>query len=589
MDIERLSTIAVENRISKVDRLKAYINSGEKEPSFDGYIGIFNNNDFSKKNFKKVNVQIKGKRTTKVPSKPTYPVSVVDLENYKNNDGVLFLVVYLDDEGDTLDIFYCSLLPYYIKQLLKNSDNKFTISVSLKNFPCKNNEILELMLNFHRDSQRQTSFANIEIPSIEELTKSGRLDRLTFSYSSLDDKFDNSLPYALEGKEVYLYAITKDSEIPIPVQHIDTIDTISSPETIKEPVSVNGVQYYDSYSIIHFKDYLVVKIGNSFTMKAYGFGEKNINIDFSIKVKGTLSTRIRDLEFLVEFIKAKGLEISNTSMPVDVDKSDNNSISLDNFEKQLDVYKKVKQALDILNVKKDLDYDNCTEEDFNRLDTLIEAFVEHKIRKVDVDPPTVAFYKISNISLLLFFIKHKDGIEMADFFNNKAMVIVKDANDNEYEVSQYYVLKKDTILACDNINYSVILPDFKSKEYSNVLFEEANLIMLEMLKVYDERPSEELLLVIKSFSDWLQQNTEYLTLEIARLNHFQILSRERILNISEKRELIEIYDNASNTSVKIGCSILLGNKEEATELLQTLSDEEQNAFKSYPIWKLMKN
>ena len=113
--------------------------------------------------------------------------------------------------------------------------------------------------------------------------------------------------------------------------------------------------------------------------------------------------------------------------------------------------------------------------------------------------------------------------------------------------------------------------------------------MLEMLKVYDEQHSEELLLVIKSFSEWLQENTEYSTFEIARLNHFQILARERLLNISEKRELIEIYDYASNTSVKIGCSILLGNKDEATELLQTLSDDEQKAFESYPIWKLLNN
>ena len=44
MDIEKLSVNAVENIISKVDKLKSYINTGEKEVSFDGYVGIFNDN-----------------------------------------------------------------------------------------------------------------------------------------------------------------------------------------------------------------------------------------------------------------------------------------------------------------------------------------------------------------------------------------------------------------------------------------------------------------------------------------------------------------------------------------------------------------
>lgn len=247
-----------------------------------------------------------------------------------------------------------------------------------------------------------------------------------------------------------------------------------------------------------------------------------------------------------------------------------------------------KKLLNTLNVKKELDIDNCTEEDFNRIDTLIDAIIDKKLKKFNSIPPVVAFYKIVNISLLLFFIEHTEGIEIADFFESKAMVVVKDQNDKEYEASQFYNLEKETILKCDNINYSKILPDFKSKEYSDVLFDQANMSMLEMLKAYDEKPSEELLSTIKDFSQWIQENPEYVTFDIAQLNHYQIILRERKLSVMEKGELFRIFNETIDTKIKIGCLILLGNNDEVFGLLQSLTDEEQFEFKSYPIWKFMK-
>jgi hypothetical protein len=67
VDIEQIATSKVEESISKAEKLKAYVSANDKGPSFDGYIGIFNRSDFSKRNFKRVNVQIKGKKVKKIP------------------------------------------------------------------------------------------------------------------------------------------------------------------------------------------------------------------------------------------------------------------------------------------------------------------------------------------------------------------------------------------------------------------------------------------------------------------------------------------------------------------------------------------
>lgn len=43
MDLEQLATCAIVNTLSKTDRLSAFINSGDKEPYWDGNIYIYKN------------------------------------------------------------------------------------------------------------------------------------------------------------------------------------------------------------------------------------------------------------------------------------------------------------------------------------------------------------------------------------------------------------------------------------------------------------------------------------------------------------------------------------------------------------------
>ena len=51
MDYEQIATSAVINAVSKTSRLKAFVNSGDKEPSFDGNIYIYDNNNLNPQYF----------------------------------------------------------------------------------------------------------------------------------------------------------------------------------------------------------------------------------------------------------------------------------------------------------------------------------------------------------------------------------------------------------------------------------------------------------------------------------------------------------------------------------------------------------
>ncbi len=117
MGIEKLATSAVTTAIEKTDRLSSFINSGDKEPCWDGNIYIHETKDHTKKNIKRVATQVKGKKVklSQVADSIKYRISSDDLTAYMMNGGTMFFVVYIDENtGNTLQIYYTELLPIKI-------------------------------------------------------------------------------------------------------------------------------------------------------------------------------------------------------------------------------------------------------------------------------------------------------------------------------------------------------------------------------------------------------------------------------------------------------------------------------------------
>lgn len=596
MDYEQLGTSAVVDTIARTSKLKAYINSGDKEPTYDGHIYIFNNKNYKKDNLKKVYVQVKAKGVSgKFNSIIKYPISIIDLDNYMHNGGAMYFVVYINKKTpDKKQIYYASLLPFKISEILRDKpDNEKTINVQLRCFPTNEDEITDLFLNFYSDAQKQISFIGKEIPTIKDLQKQGVLESLTLSYiSTKGNGTISSYPKMLDGKEVYLYANVKGGIAPIPVECYTQMTKLQMSCTNDVSVTVNGKVYYTEMSKTITADKIIYRIGSSVTItvpnQTKPFDENSeFKVIITIKLKGSLRERIDALEFLIAMFEAKHFELDGVEFPAKFKESELKKLDPSSYPETLSGYKRALSVLEKLNVKKDLDIESFGKDDFWKLNSLIGAIEDGTpISNVKGDLPAIVNIKFGGLFLVMLCEKIKDGTyRVWDYFDKHIDVCVFDKDEKPIPTSQYSVMKANDFLTVDNLRLQKVVDDFKIIEPQQFIVENGNIVMLEMLKAYDKQPNDELLDAVNQMIVWLKTVGEYLSDEILQLNELQIIKRTRELNFQEKQKLSKIATSADDVSCKIGAFLLLDEQEEAEKLLQEMPEEVKEDFMSYPIFR----
>lgn len=591
MEIEKLAISAVVTSLSKTDRLTSFLNWGDKEPSWDGNIYIHEDKRHTKKNIKKLDAQVKGKSVKKsfLKNSIKYSVSYDDLHAYMMNGGTVYFVVYIDREtGDPLQIYYTTLLPLKIKSILNVKKTKYQIE--LTPFPEDNIQKTEIIINFYNNAQKQVSFAGRDLPSIDELAKQGVLESITFHYTGLGKNLSHiDLPKKIDGKPVTIYANIKGGSAPIPVEYYESIHNMTMSGENDLPVTVGDEEFYSNYSIITTASNIEFRIGSCVRIVFPNSNSEDdvLSADVKIKIKGNLRERIKGMEFVSAIIENKHICIGGSMLPVNVSKKELGKIRFREFPDILNGYKRAQCLFDIMHVEKDFDIENCSDKDIKKLNFLIATILDKKYTK---DAPengeSVQRISISNITLMVVYLKnHNGGYSVWDYFNNQFCVNSKYENGEWMRVSQFSSLVANDFLEVDNLYLPIIIKDYKSIEPHEWLIGLANSTLLEILTAYDKNGSKELLEVAKQFGEWLGQLNEYLSEEVALLNNLQIILRERTLNFKEKTQLYSLVDSTTDKYIKLGALLLLDEQEEATRILNTMTDDEVNKFKEFPIFK----
>ena len=595
MDLEKLATSAIEKEIAKTDLLSSFINSGDREPCWDGHIYIHEDKKKTKKNIKKVAAQVKGKavRTRDAKRTISYPISCDDLRAYMMNGGTVFFVVYLNkDTGDVLQIYYVSLLPVMVKKLLDEKKSRRTISVKFHKFPADNARKTELFLNFYEESKKQVSFAGKDLPNVDDLIKKGLLENISFSYTGLGACPDTRLlPKIIDGKSLTLYANIKGGTAPIPIEYFDEITNITTSKDTNIPISVKGHIYYDKVKTIATADTIEQQIGSSVKIIAPNVDkvDSSIKIHLNINLTGTLTEQIEALEFIIALVDNEAFNFGDAEFPAKFPQSELDRMEAYNFPEMLSNRKHIKEVLDSMNVKKDLKLSKCTSDDIDNLMRIVNSIGDHRIIRGEIDEKNPGQkIKIANLTVAVVYIKANGGYRIYDFFGNRFDVKWAPEGMEPVEVSQFMMMRPDDYLTLDNLDLEKVVENFKIIPPSPTHVELSNNCMLSMLNAYDKAPNPELLNAARQMNVWLGQHTDFLSSEIVTLNRLQIELRERPLEFSEKQELYTIATTAKDEFQRLGAFLLLDEQEEARKIFDTLEEDRLNLFKGFPIYKFYK-
>ena len=164
--IEKRSVAAIE-RICVLDkggRLEPKIPTSDKDISFDGGIEVHKNDTLTKRSFLyKVPVQVKGTAVKKFSGNTAKfrKLEREDLENYLQENGVLFFYVEVDIHDFDKNKVYCyPLLPVKICEMLEKKQKTYTIECT--NVKDNKNDLYEYCTFFKKNSDRQSQVKNPE-------------------------------------------------------------------------------------------------------------------------------------------------------------------------------------------------------------------------------------------------------------------------------------------------------------------------------------------------------------------------------------------------------------------------------------------
>ena len=582
MDIEKLATAALKKSISQTDLLSDFVNDGDKEPSWDGNIYIYADKSKSKKGIKKIPVQVKGEVRKKFPSKknPKYSVSLIDLDNWLRDGGVMLFVVLLDSTGENSVIYYRGLTPVLIRQLQKFSHGKRKISIPLRAFPHHNNGKVAALANFFDNMKKQTSFATAPFYSTEELTKKGLLESITISTTSFGKASEQDIMSAFLADDVYLYANIKGSTVPQPLSEVPMDIHIGT--EINGDVCSGGKKYYSTYRLIRYAEGMDAVLGKSITLTLLA---DKTNGKLNFKLAGTLTDYIRDIECMISVIESGELSINGRVFSfshVEKDKANQ-------YRQMLAYYLDVKQMLDLLGVKKELNPESLSEQDEKNIRNFTNALVYNKPLLFSGCGNDLVYgkFKMANLNICIWAAKEKNGFRLQSFFANHKIALF-DSNDTEkktpYPISHYVLLKKSDFLEIDNIDYEKIAADIEANDTSPLVTEQLTLFMLEMLKAYDEQKQKDtrLLDLADDYCSWLESLPNSVS-DLTTLNRLQIAKRRRNLFPDEIELLRELRKTNHELPVRCGANLLLEKTESAQDCLDEMADETKKQFIEYPI------
>lgn len=527
---------------------------------WDGYIEVYTKQYHDADGMKKIDAQIKGTTAHE------FELKRHELEAFASSGGAMVLVVvFTHFDKDKFDkskyqIFYSPLLKNTIQNLLASTKNK-KIEIPLVEAP---NEIAV----FHRIC--------LDFIADRELQMSNVLDFGSFNpenYKSISIKTFQHInsPYELAVLPPRTFTVISRTGQTGIISDVK-IAALGGPVCIK--IISNGQTYYDMVDLIKHKECDEFRFGSQLILKVKP-SENCLKIDYSWKLNGTIEQILHDINFLISFFKY-GIQLD--TLPVVKTDMDDSAVEktieeLLDYQKEIEIYKEV---LEKLGVKSKYYPSKFSDEEKRTL---------HRIHNKDFKNIEQRSYRqIIDGKNIFFTIYKNDYYSYYDLQKIKGIGFFTTIEGKKYNVSPYLLLKHEAICASDNFNPNSIRESINVMDKHSEISSQINALCLEVIHCYDKTKKPEFLELADNITQYLIR--EYGSDVVYKINQLQIKKRISSLNKEEKKYLVETKNSSSDLMMKCAINILLDATEEFEILFESMSAENQQQFKSFPIFNL---
>ncbi|HEW3579427.1 TPA: DUF4365 domain-containing protein [Streptococcus pneumoniae] len=579
---ETLGVSYLSTFIDKHELLQSYFESNDKTPVWDGEIHVLKSPSEKKDEILgKVPVQIKTTRQKKDVLK-SFSLDTRDLELYKPNGGVVLFVVWLNEDNGLRDIYYKSLPPLSIKNLLKKSKlkNKSTNrkKLSIEIFKLDEKKMYPMLVDFINNSQKQYSFINVEGISVEDIP-----DDKTLKFYFYGQEKEEIFNYQ-EEHDLFIYYLDPITGIEIPLEN--TIKIVETEEETDLIIKIGDYVFQD-VKRHRFPDGSVqLHFGESFTMS---FDIKKKQFKFNYTRPDLLSKAIKCTQVFQELGKIGYFTLNGNKIELD-ERSIKDISSLD-LEADIKGLLKISNFMKKMGIQKDVDLSCFDKQSQRNLNILYSGLVLKKKVALNYNESKLLHLNIANIHIITLysFLSDKNGT-MIDIFTETPWCREGETEDEDYlDISIFEVFEPNDWLKIDNCKIDSVIASYQRLVDNKLKYEGADRTILKIVIAADmaeDKTKRELLLNwAQCLSDW---NLKYSkNCEMAIINDLQIKSRVRKLNSKETETLTNILVNSNdNYELCFGSSVLLKSKPQADLFWNKLDNETEERYKDFPIYTL---
>lgn len=573
--IEKGAILALKRMICLHGKMNELLNEDDKEPSWDGDIIIYSNEDLKVENIiYKIPTQVKGKNDESLLNRNriTYPVKYKHLRNYFNNGGVCYFVIVISDDGERTTIFYNALTPIKLQSLLKGTEKKGsdqTKSVPLNRLNNNDkNELCRVLMQFGHDSGEQGAKELVrKAILLEDMEKIDSIRATAFASNGA-----NVMREMAKG-EACLFGHLKDADIWVPFDY----DTQMQMELVvwvkrNEVFKIDDKIYYEEFEIRKNADETCsIRLSENLVINT---AERNFNFEAVTE----LDQVIKDIQFLEALPYGQAFYIGNHKLCEYRDVCLN-----DQFQQKLNLFKQIQLAVDKFDIKINKDFKDFTDNDWKAMEELLKIYQGKIVPKND---NAWHMWWWQGKVMPFFLCIDPDGeLCVENGIRFKHIKISVGSEEERYIVPPFIMYKRDIWEKLYDVGERLLFEELNKGEFNKVTEGEFTQLFIEILSAYDIVQDEKYYNIAKLISDRLMEidsDEDYL-----RINKLQLIKRKRNLTEDEQQELEKIETDTDDMKVICAANILLENRRKAKKKLDEMSDEDKELFMTFPIYNLL--